>query len=202
MGTKAKKIFLTSESDEQFTVKWFGKPSRQELEETICTTANIPAGTRFKLIDADGDPLVLSASIPNNTKLKLEVLGEEDSMSKKRARPADSASSDAAEDASGTGQAGSRKKLRSAEKEGAFNSRIVKASHISKNDSRRGCFAVVRTLRDDMGFAQEKIEACTEKLHSAGKDVTVNNVLVALVEAEKALSGVAEAGDTKVVVKA
>ena len=71
-----------------------------------------------------------------------------------------------------------------------------------KNGSRRGVFAVVRTLRDDMGFAQEKIEACTEKLHSAGKDVTVNNVLVALVEAEKALSGVAEAGDTKVVVTA
>ena len=36
--------------------------------------------------------------------------------------------------------------------------------------------AVVRTLRDDMGFEQEQIDKCTAKLSEDGKDVTVSKV--------------------------
>ena len=112
MSKNAKKVIVTN-GDDQHTVKFYGKPTREELEETICAAANLPAGTRFKLLDSDGDPVVLSSAIPSNIKLTLEVLKSSDEVNSKKRRAA------GGDSATNSGQAGSRKKLRSAHQEGA-----------------------------------------------------------------------------------
>ena len=113
MSKNAKKVIVIN-GDDQHTVKFYGKPTREELEETICAAAELPAGTRFKLLDTDGDPVVLSSAIPNNIKLKLEVLPAPGEAKGKKRR--------AQSPSNPNGQAGSRKKLRSAHQEGITNS--------------------------------------------------------------------------------
>lgn len=48
--------------------------TRAELEATICASAGLAEGTRFQLVDEDGDAIVLSNSIPNMTHLMLKVM--------------------------------------------------------------------------------------------------------------------------------
>jgi hypothetical protein len=52
--------------------------TRAELEASICASAGLPEGTRFQLVDDDGDAIVLSNSIPNMTRLTLKVMDQPD----------------------------------------------------------------------------------------------------------------------------
>ena len=112
MSENAKKLIVTNGRDHH-TVKFHGKPTQEELEETIRAVANLPTGTRFKFLDSDGDPVVLSSAIPSNIKLTLEVLKTSDGMNRKKRQVA------GGDDGSNNGQADSRKRLRSNRQEGA-----------------------------------------------------------------------------------
>ena len=70
----AKKIFITLENGQEVKVKWFDKATREEIEHSIRQASELPANARFQLLDDEDDVIVLSSSIPNNTKLSLKVI--------------------------------------------------------------------------------------------------------------------------------
>lgn len=100
--------------------------TRAELEASICASAGLPEGTRFQLMDDDGDAIVLSNSIPNMTRLTLKVMDQPDKaaaggvqLQKKRRHSGGGGSEGRA---SGGGAGGAAKKLRSHTQAGADRS--------------------------------------------------------------------------------
>ena len=73
-STAKKSIVLKLPDGESVKVKWFGRTSKADLQETICETAGYPAGTRFQLVDDEGDVCVISSSMPAGSHFTLKLV--------------------------------------------------------------------------------------------------------------------------------
>ena len=66
-------IELGDKSKPPVKVKWFGSPSTAELNENICHVVGLAPGTAFQLLDSDGQPIVITPDLANETTLQLVV---------------------------------------------------------------------------------------------------------------------------------
>ena len=141
-----KSILIALPGEREVKVKWFDNTTRDEIEFSIRAMAELKEKDRFELLDDEGDVIVLSSSIPNNTKLTLRIVGK--ASNKRRHSKSEG------------GSGSSAKRLRS-------GTSAVKAQVVS------------------MGFEMGDVEACAGDVEKQGEDVTVSNLLQALVRAER-----------------
>lgn len=90
-ASSSRSISLALPDGESVKVKWFGRTSKADLQETICESAGLEPGTRFQLVDDEGDVCVVSAQLPAGSTFTLRVVEAKRSANatKKRGRDND-----------------------------------------------------------------------------------------------------------------
>jgi hypothetical protein len=67
-------IFLKLEGKlEPIRVSWYGSPSSEELNANILENVGLAPGTPFQLLDARGEPIIITPDLASDTTLQLQV---------------------------------------------------------------------------------------------------------------------------------